>query len=40
MKADTLNNIKNIKVDMIIDEYDVNKRVIGNNTLEVLENEL
>ena len=32
-----LNNIKNIKVDMIIDEYDVNKRVIGNNTLEVLE---
>lgn len=32
-----LNNIKNIKVDMVIDEYDVNKRVIGNGTLEVLE---
>lgn len=32
-----LNNIKNVKVDMIINEYNVKERVVGKDTLEVLE---
>ena len=32
-----LNNIKNVKVDMIINDYNVKERVVGKDTLEVLE---